>query len=365
MSPDYGGNFMTIYELLDLDKKSPEIASRVYFNDSTIAQAITYLNRDQGRFFGAFDDFRKDCQKGRLPAYSVVEPRFSSQDDDRFPANDQHPDHGVDRGETFIKNVYTMIRRNQSLWESTLLVITYDEHGGLYDHVPPPATVSPDDKMQNLHDFKFDRLGVRVPAVLVSPYIKPGTILSEVFDHTSIIATARELFTKNPKTNALTKRDAQANTVTGCLNLEAPRTDNINFPKPRNSEPSLGTFGIASLATVSADSGPSTLKPPRKRQLSEYQRALLQIGRAVESKMPVEHHSGKNSRTVTNEAELAAFLEDVKNKMLKRPKRRGGAERQPVNTVRALRTAKKSAATVKPIRTAKKTTKKAGGKGKK
>lgn len=317
MSPDYGGNFPIIYEVLDNDKKSPEIGSRVYFNDSTIALTFTYLNRDQGRYFGEFNDFRKDCQKGRLPSYCVVEPRFSSQFDDRFAANDQHPDHGVDRGEELIKNVYTIIRSNQQVWESTMLVIVYDEHGGLYDHVPPPATVSPDDKARNTHDFKFDRLGVRVPAVIVSPYIERGTIINTPFDHTSVIATARKLFTKHPETNALTKRDQQANSLEACLKLETPRTDTVKFPKPGATPPAPKARSFA-LSTASYAVKAAT-QPNRKAKahLSEFQRGMLQVALTIDSKLPVKEQSGKTMASIKTESDLSSFLEVVKRRMLK------------------------------------------------
>jgi hypothetical protein len=98
----------------------------------------------------------------------------------------------------------------------------------LYDHVPPPAAVPPDDKKSLDPPFSFDRLGVRVPAVLVSPYIEPGTIISDtVFDHSSLVATARRVFLgEGWEDTFLTQRDRVANTFESVLTREQPRAAN-------------------------------------------------------------------------------------------------------------------------------------------
>ncbi|MGA7179830.1 MAG: alkaline phosphatase family protein [Thiobacillaceae bacterium] len=114
-----------------------------------------------------------------FPAFSLVEPEFFTGD-----ASDQHPPHDVLRGEALLADVYQRLRANQPLWESTLLVVVYDEHGGFFDHVKPSDTVAPDDASQDGFDFK--RLGVRVPAVLVSPWL-PATVCHTQFDHTSVL----------------------------------------------------------------------------------------------------------------------------------------------------------------------------------
>lgn len=106
------------------------------------------------------------------------------------------------------------------------LLIVYDEHGGLFDHIPPPATVSPDRINSSAPFFAFDRLGVRVPAVLVSPYIEAGTIISDtVFDHASLAATARKVFLgAGWQDTFLTARDKAAKTFEGVLTRTAPRS---------------------------------------------------------------------------------------------------------------------------------------------
>lgn len=113
-----------------------------------------------------------------FPEFSFIEPRYLGATE-----NDQHPPANVHQGEALIASVYNAIRQNEALWAQTLLVVTYDEHGGFYDHVSPPTAVPPDD---HTAEYAFDRLGVRVPAILVSPWVDPG-VTKTVFDHTSLL----------------------------------------------------------------------------------------------------------------------------------------------------------------------------------
>src|SRR5208337_124762 len=113
--------------------------------------------------------------------------------------NSMHPLNDVRLGEQLVKLVYEMIRQSPVYWVNTMLIITFDEHGGFYDHVPPPKTTptGDDTKYANpAHHFGFDLLGVRVPAIVVSAYTAPGTVIganasdpATIFDHTSILRT--------------------------------------------------------------------------------------------------------------------------------------------------------------------------------
>lgn len=117
-----------------------------------------------------------------------------------------------------IARVYNAIRWNEELWNSTLFIVTYDEHGGFYDHVEPPKAVCPDG---NTFEYSFDRLGVRVPAVLVSPWLEPG-VFSGVLDHTSVGRYLSEIWGIRP----LGKRMAQAGSFRDALtSLSTPRDD--------------------------------------------------------------------------------------------------------------------------------------------
>lgn len=136
----------------------------------------------------------------KLPAYSFIEPRFVPElglfaiD---YPS-DYHPPHNVCRGEQFLAHVYQAVR-NSPYRDKILLVITFDEHGGCYDHVPPPANAVAPEPGNVSRDgrFHFDRFGVRVPAIVISSYVQPGTVFRTApgatpFDHTSILATLRD-----------------------------------------------------------------------------------------------------------------------------------------------------------------------------
>jgi len=206
----------------------------VYFHDFPQCLVLPSLQKHAVTgHFKLFREFLKDAVEGKLPAYSFIEPRYA--DFLFWKANDQHPDHDVKLGEYLIADVYDALRAS-SLWERTLFVVVYDEHGGLFDHLPPPQTalaVNPDGKVSEKPPFSFDRLGVRVPAVLVSSFIKRGTIDSTVYDHTAIPATLKKIF---GLPHFLTRRDAVSKTVETALSLDAPRTDApLKLPRPGTS----------------------------------------------------------------------------------------------------------------------------------
>ena len=119
-------------------------------------------------------EFERHCRIGRLPNYSFIEPRyFPTMLSNKMP-NDQHPPHNLLYGEQLIATVYNAVRHSP-LWERLLLIIVYDEHGGTFDHVVPPAAVPPGGPYPD--GFRFDRYGIRVPAVIVSPYVAPGSVI--------------------------------------------------------------------------------------------------------------------------------------------------------------------------------------------
>ncbi|HYZ23361.1 MAG TPA: alkaline phosphatase family protein, partial [Rhodopila sp.] len=189
---------------------------RIYFHDipQTTTLAKLWGSAFTGHFHDFAEDFASDARAGNLPAYSFIEPRyFVDPVRNRIP-NDEHPPHNVAYGERLIADVYNAVRGSPR-WKQTLLVITYDEHGGCYDHVVPPPATPPDNRTPD--GFDFSTFGVRVPAVIVSPYVPAGSIIrppgSTPFDHTSIIATLRRLF----GIASLSARDAAAPDLLGTL----------------------------------------------------------------------------------------------------------------------------------------------------
>ena len=172
--------------------------------------------------FQSIDQFYEDAAGGKLPSYAFLEPQFHGPGQ-----NDQHPPADVRPGEQLIADVYNAVVKSPQ-WNETLLVITYDEHGGCYDHVAPPGRAAhPDGKhgAPGQCGFRFNRFGVRVPTVLISPWIEAGTIARPSgwtpFDHTSVIATVCNRFGLGP----LTERDKHAPDLSCVLTLDEVRSD--------------------------------------------------------------------------------------------------------------------------------------------
>lgn len=224
------------------------IQLRTYQN-KTIFEQLSEANRDWAIYYGGFppqslaftrlwtspdrnwlqrfkpiDQLYRAIRYDRLPDYAFVEPDMLGKISDS-----QHPGTGGEMdfraAERLIWRMYMTLRENMAVFKKTLFLITYDEHGGFFDHVPPPQ--GPEWRVNEVYKdestgytFKFDLLGPRVPAVLISPWINPGTVDHTIYDHASIPATVRKLF-QIP--GALTPRDEHTNTFEGILNRNKPR----------------------------------------------------------------------------------------------------------------------------------------------
>jgi phospholipase C len=190
--------------------------------------------------FGHFRDFQQRAAAGTLPPYTFLEPSWSAA------GNSQHPNYDVALGEQLIHDVYYALRNGPG-WNHTLLLITYDEHGGNYDHVPPPSGAAPPDNTVGEFNFDFTRFGVRIPAVLVSPLIAAGTVFRAkhgTIDHTSALKTIELRWGLSP----LTARDKAAPDLGDVLTLAHPRKDDpikgVKIPvshstHPNQSQPSV------------------------------------------------------------------------------------------------------------------------------
>jgi phospholipase C len=224
---DHNYRMKTIYAALSKNK----LSWNIYYGD--IPQSIVLQHHWRSLdHFKRFEKFYADLEKGELAAYSFIEPRYLNFHE--WKANDQHPPHDVRLGEYLIAEVYDALRNSQ-FWEKSMLVVLYDEHGGFFDRVPPPGPVpSPDGKKSKHPPFDFTRLGVRVPAILVSPFVEKGQVDSTIYEHSSLPATIKTLFNL-PK--GLTARDKAANTFEKNLSRTTPRSDTpLTLPVPGEPE---------------------------------------------------------------------------------------------------------------------------------
>jgi len=213
------------------DEESEQDPFGVYFSDFPTA----FFNREVRKLIDHFhplDDFFTHVADNTLPKLSILEPRYFHFMD--TPANDHHPAHNVKLGEILIKKIYESLRASPA-WNETLFLITFDEHGGFPDFVPTPldGVPNPDGKIGTDPPFGFNRLGVRVPFLAISPLIPKGTVVHEPpadvkpqptsrFSHSSIYATLKSIF---GLTTELTNRTAWAAPIDFVVSLDTPRTD--------------------------------------------------------------------------------------------------------------------------------------------
>ena len=252
---------------------------RIYYHDFAQSWALHGLQTPANRTrFSTFGRFKTDARDGALPNYAFIEPKYFSFFGE---ANDQHPPHDMQAGERLIAEVYEALRTSPQ-WRTSMLVILYDEHGGTYDHVLPPAAVPPDD---HTSQFGFDRYGVRVPAVIVSPFVPAGPVHT-TFDHTSIPATISAIF---GLPGFLTARDAAANRFDVLATLTSPRTD-----VPDLSAPASGR-SAATRPKRKAALGATVTSSTTTRGLSDFQQDLVELARSLERR-----HGFVSARALTD-----------------------------------------------------------------
>ena len=199
-------NQETVYDRLGDAGKSWAI----YYGDVPQTLTMTHMLKYPFKFH-KMPQFFTDARgsEANFPNYSFIEPTYFGSGQ-----NDEHPPSDILRGEVLLAQVYNAIRNNEALWEKTLLVVLYDEHGGFYDHVTPPACVAPDG---NTSEFSFAQYGLRVPAVLISPWLETQ-VLSDVLDHTSLLRYATDKWGLGPlgARTAAAKSFASSWKVAGC-----------------------------------------------------------------------------------------------------------------------------------------------------
>ena len=207
---------VTLFDRLNEAK----VSWKIYYYDFPSTLLLTHQRKAENLAqYRRIDQFFVDVQReGELPSFTLIEPKYFGVDQ-----NDDHPPHNVMKAEKLIADVYNAIRSSPH-WDSTLLVIYYDEHGGFYDHVVPPAAVPPDDrtKANGNGEYDFNQLGIRVPALLISPWVG-RRVDSTVFDHTSVLKYLQELW----GLGSLGARTAAANSISEAITETSPRQDTV------------------------------------------------------------------------------------------------------------------------------------------
>ena len=322
---DYKFTAKTIYEALDDAKQS----WAVYYFDLRDTDSFPNVKTRVKQIL-PFATFYDQAKAGTLPAYSFLCPLYGDTSPTQQSSSEHCPS-DIRYGEMLIADVYEALRVAPG-WNETLLIVTYDEHGGFYDHVAPPDTVPPDsytsptayDQQQAKSNpkengylvkpdcnFGFDRLGLRVPTILVSPWIKQGVDHTQ-YQHTSILATLHDLFGTTP----LTKRDEAARSFAARFTeLTSPRTGTptalprpaIPAPNPDQLQkpPSANQEELAPMLAHldgHADSGKTVPLPPTRGQTASYVAQRVAAHNAFHRKSPPPPPGPTVKATMTTKA---------------------------------------------------------------
>lgn len=272
----------SVFELLDGGNGYDPANWKVYYHDLSNAQFLIdyvfWAATGNNSNVCSFDSnvinnspiitptFLDDVASGTLPKYAFIEPRYMNWPDNNPPlfANCNHPPNDVTYGEILLAEVYNAISAS-NYWKnaSILLIVTYDEHGGCYDHVPPPTnatppggqTLQPPPNYPYVYPFPDTRFGPRVPALVISPYVPAKTVFRPAgfipnqpnnvppYDHTSVIATLRDFF----GIGSLTARDAAAPSLAPVLSLDS---NHLNYGPASVTPPAPPSLAAADLKTV-------------------------------------------------------------------------------------------------------------------
>jgi phospholipase C len=193
------------------------VSWRIYVQEipfAALLDGIGYQATDPRVFL--IDDYYTHAAHGELPQVCFVDPGFTY--------NDDHPPHAIALGQVFVASVYKALADGPQ-WERSLMIVDYDEHGGFFDHVPPPLTAD------DLAAEGFDQLGFRIPALVLGPWVKSGVIDTQ-YDHTSVLKHLQNMYGLPP----LTARNAAANDLSDCIDTERLAS---GVPRPPTELPTL------------------------------------------------------------------------------------------------------------------------------
>jgi phospholipase C len=264
--------------LYDRINAQPGLSWRVYYFDlNDILELYPNVKYDPTNHVLFEQSFLSDVAGDTLPSYSFITPGFLGQNN--ITINSMHPPTDLRPGEKLIADVYAALKSNEAVWKKTLLVITFDEHGGYYDHVVPPATVSPDGIPGRLDQsflvpFDFQRLGLRVPTLLVSPWF-PAGVDSTVYSHSTIPGSVIDAL--QLPAGFLTKRDRNANKLTQRYLLAAPnltwRTNTPDLTVPVQPQALDAMQREILEGSVNLDPHPNLRDPMRTRDIHDLAQA--------------------------------------------------------------------------------------------
>jgi phospholipase C len=225
------------------------VSWKIYFSDVPAGFLFAYVRAHAAGHVVPVSQYFVDAAAGKLPQVSFVDPMFGGT---KNTETDEHPPANIQVGQQFVAGVVNALFKSPN-WPSSAFFLTYDEHGGYFDHVSPPAAVVPDAIPPMLQPgdtvATFDRLGVRVPAVVVSPFARAHFVSHDVFDHTSILRFVEKRF----GLPALTRRDAAADPMADFFDFERPAF--LHPPTLRPAVINQAQFDACAASTASSTGG--------------------------------------------------------------------------------------------------------------
>lgn len=274
---------------------------RVYYHDQNdVLQLYPSLKCDSTNH-SLFANYASDVAGDKLATYSFITPAFMGSP--QQPVNSMHAPNDVRPGDKLVADVYSALREAPDIWKKTLLIVLFDEHGGYYDHVPPPSTVNPDNIQGRMDQpflvpFDFKRLGLRVPTILISPWFK-ASVDSTVYSHSTIPGSVIDAF-KLPG-GFLTKRDAQAAKLTQKYLMDDGKktwrtnTPDVTVPVQPGSMDDMQRELLNGSTYLDPD--PAKRNPLRTQDIQDPAQARMfihtQIAKHLEHKLATQGRKGK------------------------------------------------------------------------